>query len=182
MFLNVVIRIFLFVALLNVQANADLVVQLADLPTMAIKSDKVLHGVVVEQTVQLDRFKRPTTLSKIKVKEGLYGIKTGDIATVYQVGGKIGNMVMPIVGGQEFRVDQEVIFFGLDSGEYIVSFGQGQGKLDITPSPQGRLAIEDLGNVGVVSPVLHQAIKPVPDMYPDVELLKQEIRKMVKQR
>ncbi len=160
-----------------------MVTKLADLNTMALRSDLVVHGYVGEQEVNYDEWGRLVTLTKVEVLDGLYGAKTGQIITLYQVGGSKDGIVSPMIGGQHYELGQELIFFGLEAGQSFVSFGAGQGKLDINPG-QTDAVREDLGDVVALDP--HgsgkSAYHPSPLTYSDVDILKNEIRQMLKYR
>jgi len=173
----------LALALLLSQSALAVVVKLSDLHTMAKKSDIVVHGYVGDQSVSTDEFGRLITLTKIEVIDGLLGAKTGEIITIYQVGGEQKGLVMPLMGGQSYQFGQELIFFGLKQGSSFVSFGAGQGKLDISKHDGHDVVIEDLGDVSAVtgrggSKNFH----PSPLSFPDVKILKDEIRQMLKTR
>lgn len=159
------------------------IVKLSDLGTMAKRSDIVIHGQVGDQVVTTDELSRLITLTQIEVIEPFYGgAKTGDVVTFYQVGGKKNGLVMPMLGGQRYNVGQEVILFGLQLGNTFVSYGAGQGKLDVINDGGRDIVIEDLGDVHAISPKDRKIFKPMPESYVGKEILKNEIRQMIKFR
>lgn len=161
-----------------------IIVKLSDLQTMAQKSDLVIHGYVGEQKVIKDELGRNVTISDVEVVDGLFGAKTGEIIQIYQVGGSSSGVNMPIIGGQKYNVGQELMFFGLSAGtKNYVSFGAGQGKLDIERHKSRTIVKEDLGNVGELrSNALGKKgiYAPEPLIYSDLDILKSEIRQMLK--
>lgn len=160
-------------------------VKLSDLQTMAEKSDVVFHGYVGEQQVTRDRMGRIITLTKLAVIDGLYGAQPGEIITFYQVGGELDGVVMPLIGGHVYRLGQEAILFGLTLKDTFVSFGAGQGKLDINPNDSEEPVREDLGDVSAVLPSASGGFSvytPTPLTYSSPDLLKDEIRLMLKNR
>src|SRR5580704_13925926 len=102
-------RQFKFLLLLFlVKPSMAVIVKLSDLHTMAKKSDIVIHGFVGEQVTVFSE-KRLITLTRIEIIDNLSGkkisgdvIKSGDVITVYQVGGEKDGLVMPILGGQKY--------------------------------------------------------------------------------
>jgi len=164
--------------------NATLV-KLSDLQTMAQKSDVVFHGHVGDQHVSYDKLGRLITLTDIEVIDNLYGTKNGQVVTMYQVGGELNGVVMPLLGGHSYRIGQEVILFGLALKDNFVSFGPGQGKLDINQGENKAQVTEDLGNVSIMGPrdaAGVTIIEPDPLSFSSTELLKDEIRLMLKNR
>lgn len=175
--------LFIFFFFFALKASS-LIVHLSDLQTMAKRSDLVAHGYVGDKKVTTDNLGRLITLTDIEVIDGLYGAKTGEVITVYQVGGEKDGIVMPLMGGQNYRLGQEVILFGLVLDNTYVSFGAGQGKLDIEQDKGHEIVREDLGDVGAINTLGDKAIvyKPEPLTFDNKEILKDEIRLMLKQR
>jgi hypothetical protein len=175
----------LFLLIFYHGSSLGFVVKLTDLHTMAKHSDIVIHGYVGEQRVSSDNLGRPITLTDIEVIDGLYGAKTGDVVTVYQVGGGKDGVVMPILGGQKYHVGQELILFGLKLGNTYVSYGAGQGKLDIIQNEGKEMVIEDLGDVvavGAARAGMGRLYHPSPLDYPSKSMIMNEIRLMIKYR
>lgn len=171
-------------SLLSPDAGA-VIVKLSDLQTMAQKSDVVFHGYVGDQRVIYDKMGRIITLTDLEVIDGLYGAKPGQVVTMYQVGGEHNGVVMPLLGGHVYRMGQEVILFGLVLKDTFVSFGAGQGKLDIQPGEGEEEVKEDLGDVHALGPSIGGSISitaPAPLTYSSTTLLKDEIRLMLKNR
>jgi hypothetical protein len=159
------------------------IVKLSDLHTMAKRSDLVAHGLVGDKRVVTDQLGRLTTLTDIEVIDGLYGAKTGEIVTFYQVGGEKDGVVMPLVGGHVYNLGSEVILFGLSLGEEYVNYGAGQGKLDVLNEYGRETVREDLGDIdsAYLADGKH-LFKPAPLCFDGIEMLKSEIRLMLKDR
>lgn len=159
-----------------------LIVKLSDLHTMAKRSDVVVHGFVGEQRVVDDEMGRFVTLTDVEVIDGLHGAKTGEVITIYQVGGQKRGMVMPLLGGQTYIVGQEIYFFGLKLDNTYVSYGAGQGKFDVIHQSGEDLVVEDLGNVGAIVNGMGARVvsRPSPLVYSDAALFKEELKLMLK--
>ena len=178
-------KLFIFVFILAIPHSRATIVKLSDLQTMAQKSNVVFHGYVGEQRVSYDKMGRLITYTDIEVIDGLYGSKPGQVVTMYQVGGELNGVVMPLLGGHAYRIGQELILFGLALKDTFVSFGPGQGKLDISSDEGSDQVREDLGNVSVLGPDISGAltiVEPQPLSFSSTELLKDEIRLMLKNR
>lgn len=181
-FWNSISWVLIFCSLLAAP-SFSLIVQLADLQTMAKRSDIVAHGYVGDKRVKKDDLGRIITLTDIEVIDGLHGAKTGQIITFYQVGGEKDGLVMPLMGGHVYNVGQELIVFGLSLGDSFVSYGAGQGKLDITIERGQEIVREDLGDVHAVNKYSPRNVyKPTPLSFDNKEMLKDEIRLMIKER
>lgn len=162
-----------------------LIVKLTDLNTMAKRSDLVIHGYVGEQTVVTDDMGRLITLTDVEVIDGFYGAKTGEVITMYQVGGQKNGMVMPMLGGHQYTIGQEVILFGLKLDNTYVSYGAGQGKLDVVVKRGQETVIEDLGNVSALTRDGNgktKATRPMPLEFSSKDLIMSEIKEMIKSR
>lgn len=167
----------------GVSASA-LIVKLSDLHTMAKRSDIVVHGYVGEQRVASDELGRLVTLTEVEVIDGLHGAKTGEVITIYQVGGTKNGVVMPLLGGQTYNIGQEIFFFGLTIDNAFVSYGAGQGKLDVIHQNGEDIVIEDLGNVGAVTRSFggNPVSRPSPLSFPNAAVFKEELKLMIKTR
>ena len=178
-------RSSIIVFLLFAHASNPLIVKLTDLNTMARQSDIVAHGYVGEQNVVNDEMGRLITLTEIEIIDGIYGAKTGEIITVYQVGGYKKGVVMPLLGGHRYQIGQEVILFGLRLGNTYVSYGAGQGKLDVVSNRGQELVVEDLGDIGAIhnGPTGRpEVVSPTPLEFSSKELIMNEIKEMIKAR
>lgn len=176
----------LFLTILYSLRSSAIVTHLATMPFMAQKADKVFHGYVGEQEVTKDKLGRIITITSIEVVDPLFATQKGDVIKFFQVGGQLDNEVTPIIGGQQFRLYQEVILFTLDNGDYVVSFGAGQGKFDIenpaSGNPATSLAIADFGSVAEIAPGQKHASTPSAERYENTETFKNEIKLMLKDR
>ena len=161
-------------------SHTVMVVKLADLHTMAKQSDVVLHGYVGDQRVVKDNMNRLITLTDVEVLDGIYGLKTGEVITIYQVGGEKDGLVMPLLGGHKYALGNEIIFFGLVLDGTYVSYGAGQGKLDIIEENLQAIVKEDLGNViALGSGKSGQLFNPEPLLFENKDMLIDEIKLMV---
>lgn len=158
-----------------------LIVKLADLNTMAQKSDIVVHAYVGDQRVVSDDLGRPITLTDIEVIDALLGAKTGEVITIYQVGGSKNGVMMPLLGGHQYRLGQEIIFLGLKLDDLYVSYGAGQGKLDVVSQAENHIIVEDLGNINIMNNN-HEIITPLPLQFDDKNIIKAELKAMIKLR
>lgn len=171
---------YLLICIFVSSASNAVLVKLSDLQTMALKSDVVFHGYVGEQHIEYDRLGRIVTLTSLEVIDGLLGAKTGEVVTIVQLGGQLNGQIMPCLGGHRYRLSQELIFFGLalkDNKNNFVSFGAGQGKLDVYPDSVDSQVREDLGDINTFAPSAALALS-----YSSTETLKEEIRLMLKNR
>lgn len=171
--------------ILFAHASNTLIVKLTDLNTMAKRSDIVIHGYVGDQNVVIDGMGRLITLTDVEVIDGFYGAKTGEVITMYQVGGQKNGVVMPMLGGHQYTVGQEVILFGLKLDNTYVSYGAGQGKLDVVMKRGQETVIEDLGNVSALTRDGNgktQATHPMPLEFSSKDLIMSEIKQMIKSR
>lgn len=168
------------IIMLSPVANT-LIVKLTDLNTMTQKSDIVVHAYVGDQRVVSDDLGRPITLTDIEVIDALLGAKTGEVITIYQVGGSKNGVIMPLLGGHQYHLGQEIIFFGLKLDDLYVSYGAGQGKLDVISQGENHIVLEDLGNINIVNHD-HEVITPLPLQFDDKNLVKEELKAMVKLR
>ena len=172
--------IYVFLVFTAIRPLFAIMVQLSDLVTMTKRSDLVIHGYVGDTSVITDEFGRLITLTQIEVIDPIHNAKSGEIITVYQVGGEIPGLVAPILGGQNYSLGQEVILFGLTLDNKYVSYGAGQGKFDVVQNTNSSLVIEDLGDVEVLSPnnpLIHSFATPL--IYDDVNIFKKEIRNIL---
>lgn len=163
----------------------SIIVKLTDLNTMAKRSDIVIHGYVGDQSVVNDDMGRLITLTDIEVIDGFYGAKTGEIITMYQVGGSKNGVIMPMLGGQRYQLGQEVVVFGLKLDNTYVSYGAGQGKLDVIVDGAQETVVEDLGDVSAMTRDGNgavNAVRPMPLSFSSKELILQEIQEMTKSR
>jgi hypothetical protein len=178
--INLYGHILILVAFFFSPISNTLIVKLSDLHTMAKRSDIVVHGYVGEKRVVTDNLNRLITLTDVEVIDGFYGAKTGEVITVYQVGGSKNGVIMPLLGGHQYQLGQEIILFGLQLDNAYVSYGAGQGKLDVVAKDGREIILEDLGDVSTVINGQQKTIKPIPLEFEDKNLAIGEIRKMVK--
>jgi hypothetical protein len=140
-------------------AHATVVV-VPTLEEMTHRSDVVVHAVVRDQQVLEKRKGKIVTRTILEVVDGLSGAKAGELVTVEQIGGSLGERQMWIAGAHRFKVADEVVFFGTKvhaagpSGtpapgqeDYVVAYGIGFGIFDVKEDVDGKHAIERGGDV-----------------------------------
>lgn len=188
-------------------AGATVVIQ-PSLEDMTRKSGIIVRATVEEQTVTLgEEGKRILTLTRFKVTESLKGTaKAGDTVTLYQVGGTYGGKVARIIGMSEFTAGEEVVLFGSTflatdtvrylqdnrkaevpaatlnpTGGWMVQFGIGLGKFQVTPGAHGPMASEQLGDVATVTRVGDRSVigSPVTRVQQPLPVFLSEVRRMV---
>lgn len=126
-------------------AHATVVV-MHSLEEMTRRSELVVQARVAEQRV-VQEAGRIVTLTDIEVIEGLKGAKTGEVLTIYQVGGTLNGTRMWIEGAHRYEVGEQMILFGVRHGERVVSYGVGIGKFRIVYDGGFQRVVEDLHGV-----------------------------------
>jgi len=92
------------------------------------------------------------TLIELEVLETYRGKSTpGDVLTMMQMGGKIGDFVQSIPGQSVFTPGEEVVLFLSAFGDRYVQVGIGLGRFVVERSADGVIAREDLGDVTFAS-------------------------------
>ncbi len=130
------------------------VVALTSLEEMTHRSDVVMQAVVKGQKVVEDRPGKIVTLTIFEVVDGIAGVKTGDVVTVYQVGGLLGEKQAWIVGAHKFKIGEELVFFGsrmTKRPELIVPWAIGYGLFSVLDDVDGRHVHEIAGDVSALS-------------------------------
>lgn len=120
------------------------IVKISSLAQMAYKSDIIIHAKVTNQSVKESKSGRLNTTTELKVVEAFKGAKNGDIKTIYQVGGELNDLVQKVVGAQNYVQGEELILFGLNFGDMLVSYGTGLGKFKVLRDKKKALVVEDL--------------------------------------
>jgi hypothetical protein len=120
------------------------VVSIDSLKTMALKSEVIVHAKVIDQRIKEDVEGRILTLTTLDVVDGLKNARRGDVLTVYQVGGELNGRVLRVSGAHNYRVDEELVLFGLSLDDMIVSYGVGLGKFKVIRDKKGDRVVEDL--------------------------------------
>ena len=123
------------------------VVVLPTLEEMTHRSDVVVHAVVVDQQVFEKRKGKIVTRTILEVVDGISGAKQGDLVTVEQIGGALGERRMWIAGAHRFKLADEVVFFGVKIDDYVVAYGIGFGIFDVKDDVDGKHAVERGGDV-----------------------------------
>lgn len=158
------------------------VVALTSLEEMTHRSDVVMHAVVTGQKVVEDRPGRIVTLTTFEVKDGISGVKAGDVVTVFQVGGRLGDQQSWIAGAHKFKVGEELVFFGSRMGktsELVVPWAIGYGLFSILDDVDGRHVHEIAGDVSAMSTDAAGNAKLValtPRTFQNLEVFKAELR------
>lgn len=130
-------------------AQATVVVK-TSLEEMTLRSEVVMQAVVVEQKVVEDKPGKIVTLTTLRVVDGISGVKTGDVVTVYQIGGRLGDTAAWIPGAHHFKQGEEIVFFGVKLAKrpgHVVPWAIGYGLFDILDDVDGRHVHEVVGDV-----------------------------------
>jgi hypothetical protein len=177
----------LFVALViaAVEAQATVVV-MHSLEQMSQRADVVVHARVTDQVVTREDG-RIITLTELEVVDGLKGAKYGDVLTVYQVGGKLDGVVAKIAGMHEYFVGEELVLFGMNHGDRVVSYGVGVGKFQVQYEDDGKViqprVVEDILDVVVArrdDSGATQFTPPSPRSHDSLEGFKAELRSYIR--
>ncbi|MBI5496916.1 MAG: hypothetical protein HY904_18015 [Deltaproteobacteria bacterium] len=185
-------------------AHATVVVQ-SSLEEMTQKSDVVVHAVVEEVTVTTGEGGRILTLSRLRVKDGLKGkAGAGDTLALYQVGGTHQGRVANIVGVSRFHVGEEVVLFAdtfiatetirylqqekkaevpsatlNPTAGWVVTYGIGLGKFAVERGGSVPQAVEEVGDVVVVTPGRGMSVLGQPSLTRQpLDVFKTEVRRM----
>jgi hypothetical protein len=176
------------------------------LERMSQRADVIVHAVVEDQTVTPSADgKRILTLSRLRVMDAIKGAKPGDTLTLYQVGGRLGQKVMNVVGVSSFKVGEEVVLFAETfvaheaikaiqtsrvgqvpaetlhpSGTWVVQYAVGIGKFAVRrDTPNVPMATEELGDVASVARVGNQTVMvPLVSTHQPLDVFKSEVRRM----
>ena len=161
------------------------VVALTSLEEMTHRSDVVMQAVVTGQKVVEDRPGRVVTLTTFEVKDGISGVKTGDVVTVFQVGGHLGDKQAWIAGAHKFKVGEELVFFGsrmAKSPDLVVPWAIGYGLFSVLDDVDGRHVHEIAGDVSAMSTDADGNAKLValtPRKFENLDTFKAELRSIL---
>jgi hypothetical protein len=112
------------------------VVQIDVLPDMAANADVIAHVVVGEKVSKTDKMGRSVQLSTVEVIQGIKGVKTGQLLTIYQVDG--------IVGQSQYAFGEEFVLFGMKYKDMVVSYGVGLGKFKVLRTQKSAAVVEPI--------------------------------------
>jgi hypothetical protein len=191
-----------------VPARATVVIQ-PSLEQMTQRSGVVVHAVVEDVTVVEGESGRILTVSRLRVKDGIKGARTGGSVTLYQVGGTLNGRVARIAGVSTFEKGEEVILFAdvfqaadtirflqtarktelpaatlNPSDGWVVPYGIGLGKYQVKrPDGSSPLAVEELGDVApaTVGPQGTVVGGRLVRTQQPLDIFVQEVRRMVAQ-
>lgn len=138
---------FMCAAALPAQAT---VVVAHSLEEMSRRADVVVHAKVIDSEPTRDDIGRIITLSRLEVLDGIKGAKTGDVLTVFQVGGRIGERASHIVGAHKYTPGEEIVWFGMRHKQRFVAYGIGIGKFQVIYDGSFRRVVEQVGDVAVM--------------------------------
>ncbi len=161
--------------------NATVVVA-TSLEEMTHRSDVVIQAKVISQKVVEDRPGKIVTLTSLQVIDGISGAKAGDVVTVYQIGGRLGDQQAWIAGAHRFEQGQEIIFFGARMGkrpELLVPWAIGYGIFAILDDVDGRHVHEITGDVSALERNDKGAARMVsvsPRRYESLDAFKAQLR------
>src|SRR5690606_38032388 len=114
------------------------------------RSEVIVHARVAEQRVLRQADVGIVTLTDIEVIDGIKGAKSGEVMTIYQVGGFLDGDNAWISGAHRHVVGEEMVLFAVRHGERIVSYGVGLGKFLVHRDGTVPSVREDLGGVAVM--------------------------------
>lgn len=165
-----VAQIVLVWLLLLSQASAT-IVRIDDLDHMVQKSDIVAHVVVGDKSEKVDKDGRPVEFSTLEVIEGLKGVKTGQLITLYQVGGSNHGNALHIVGQSKFRLGEELVLFAMRYKDMFVTYGVGLGKFRVLRDGEKAKVVEDISDLMAIKSEKGKTEigAPVPRTYPTLE-------------
>jgi hypothetical protein len=133
------------------------VVVIPTLEEMTLTSDVVARITVGDARVVKDHG-RLLTLTSVEVKDGIKGAKTGDVLTMWQIGGSLDGRESWIVGAHHFVKGEELVLFAMNGksdqvkpGDRVVyPYGIGVGLFEVKPDMPGAPVNELLGDVAAV--------------------------------
>lgn len=130
-------------------ASATVVV-LHDIDEMTTRADVVIHARVGDVSVTRDDKGRIATLIEVEVLDAMKGAKTGDVLTIWQLGGTYEGETMMITGQNKWDKGEEVVFFAMKHAPFIVSYGVGVGKYHVERDADGIDVVAEFGDVVAV--------------------------------
>lgn len=156
-------RMFFVATLLwSFQLDAT-IVRIDDISKMAENSDVVAHIVVGEQIERFDAFGRLGVYSSVEVIQGIKGLKTGQVTTVFQGSG--------VMGQSRFERGEELVLFGMKyDDDTIVTYGVGLGKFKVFRDRRDTKVVEDFHDVLTLAPGPKglRFTRPIPRKYPSL--------------
>lgn len=171
-----VAQITLFFLMVLGQAHAT-IVRINDLDHMVENSDIIAHVVVGDKSEKVDKDGRPIELSTLEVLEGLKGVKTGQLITLYQLGGSGQQGAFHIAGQSSFRLGEEIVLFGMKYKDMFVTYGVGLGKFRVVRDGEKTKVVEDIADLMAIKRENGKTEigAPIPRKYPSVEDFKAAI-------
>jgi hypothetical protein len=128
------------------------VVVFQDMATMAKKSDVIAHVVVRDQKVEEEASGRLITLTTLEVLESFKGTKTGEVLTLFQVGGELGGRRQWISGAHTYAMHEQMVLFGVVHKGRVLSYGIGLGKFKVEGEGESAIIREDITDVVAARP------------------------------
>lgn len=166
-------------ALCAVPSSATIVV-LHSLEEMSQRSEVIVHARVADQRVQRQDDVGIVTLTDIEVIDGIKGAKSGDVLTIYQVGGSLDGENGWISGAHRHQLGEEMVLFAVRHGERIVSYGVGLGKFLVDRQGAIPSVREDLGGVAIMERGDDGQLRytePEPRTAPSLDVFKEHVRR-----
>jgi hypothetical protein len=142
-------------ALVSASMAVATTVQKMSLRDLAKKSDAIVLASVEDQSARYDSRKEIFTYITLRVLEPVKGPKKGDVITIRELGGTVGNIASIVPGTPSFKVGEEVVIFltGKDTAGYPWVMGLEQGKYSVTTDERGEKHVRnEIGGLTVVSP------------------------------
>jgi hypothetical protein len=184
-FRPLVARLALLTALALGTPAAATVVVVPTMEEMTHRSDVVVHAVVRDVVVEEPTPGRLITLTSLEVLDGLSGAKTGDVLTVYQVGGEKNGRVAWIAGAHRFVVGEELVVFAVRPAALegrIVPYGIGFSLFRVVDGIDGRHVDEIGGDVVQLQKTVEggtQMAAVTPRTYPTLDGFKAMVRNIL---
>lgn len=149
--------------LLSPTAGATLLLPVS-LRQMAAESEVIVRAMVRDRAVTWDeRHERILTRSRLEVLDPIKGAEPGEVLTLYQVGGELDGVIMPISGGLAFEPGEHVLLFAMRFGREVVTYGVGLGKYRVTSLGREPAVVAAYGEVVFVDPVTLRPGAAPPD-------------------
>ncbi|MGA9117175.1 MAG: hypothetical protein WB626_10400 [Bacteroidota bacterium] len=168
-------------ALLAVQPLFPLTVAKVGLEKMTRDARLVVRGIVLSSESRWEG-RNILTRTRVRVLEALKGA-AGDVVTVAQPGGTVGDITSQVAGAPQLVRNEEVVLFLTEWKGELWIHSIVLGKFSVARRDGVPVVVNDLGNVGLVDPVSGREITdpadqrslfPLEDFLAQVRLLAQK--------
>ena len=170
-----------FVSLLFIGQAKATIVRIDAIDQMTHNSEIIAHVVVGEQTQKTGEDGRTIEFTSVEILEGLKGVKTGEVATIYQLGDAGLSDGVRIAGQSKFRLGEELVLFGMKYDDMIVPYAVGLGKFRVLRNTSTTKIVEEIKDLVAVTMSENKIVlqAPTPRMYPTLDQFKSTIRKAI---